>query len=109
MGELEKGIERLAAGKRKQELRAWLERIQTTTEGRVLDVDSPVAREWGRLLARAEQQGQPLPAIDALIAATAVVHGLVVVTRNTADMVPTGARVLNPWQPDEGAERPSGA
>lgn len=52
---------------------------------------------WGRILATSEKNGKPLPAIDSLIAATAKVHGLSVVTRNTADMEGSGVEVVNPW------------
>lgn len=74
-------------------LRAWLqERVLPAFEGRILPIDTPVARRCAALHA-------PNPASDrdALIAATALVHGLTVVTRNTADFIATGARLLNPW------------
>jgi len=55
---------------------------------------------WGELLATAEKNGKPLPAIDTLIAAIAQVHDLSVVTRNINDMEGTGVEVINPWTND---------
>ncbi|UYN97279.1 MAG: type II toxin-antitoxin system VapC family toxin [Enhydrobacter sp.] len=76
-------------------LRAWIDdQILPRFEGRILAVDAVVAQRCARLHApdpRAER--------DALIAATAMVHGLTLVTRNVADFEPTGVAVLNPWLP----------
>ena len=97
LGEIRKGAERLQAGARRERLRLLLERdVATLFHGRVLPVDSAVADRWGRLLAAA---GRTLPAIDSLLAATALVHGLRLVTRNRADYSFTGLEVLDPWEP----------
>jgi predicted nucleic acid-binding protein len=75
-------------------LRAWLEcRVLPEFSGRVLPVDAVVARYCARL-----HVPDPRAERDALIAATALAHGLTVVTRNTADFEPTGVSLLNPWQ-----------
>ncbi len=66
--------------------------MQAGFEDRVLAVSLPVAAAWGR-----QQYAQPLPVIDALIAATARVHGLTVVTRNVKDFELAGVQVLNPF------------
>ncbi len=94
LGELRKGVEakrrvdpRVAA-----ELGAWVDGIETTFADRVLDIDAGVARHWGELSA-----ARSLPVIDTLIAATAIQRGLVLVTRNTGDVVATGVNTLNPW------------
>ncbi len=63
-------------------------------EDRVLSIDLQVADEWGRLLANATRV---IPAIDGLIAATALRHRLTVVTRNIRDFEGTGVEVLDPW------------
>ncbi|MFT4190176.1 MAG: type II toxin-antitoxin system VapC family toxin [Comamonas sp.] len=85
-------------------LRAWLEtRVVPEFAGRVLPVDAAVARRCARL-----HVPNPRPERDALIAATALAHGLAVVTRNTADFEPTGAALLNPWQPWT-VQEPAGA
>jgi predicted nucleic acid-binding protein len=76
-------------------LRAWLERrVLPEFSGRVLAVDEAVARYCARLHAP-----DPRPERDALIAATALVHGMTVVTRNTGDFAPTGVLLINPWEP----------
>jgi predicted nucleic acid-binding protein len=97
LGELEKGITKLVSSRRRAALERWFGDLRDRFSGRVLAVDEPVALEWGRITARAEVAGNPLPSIDALIAATAIVHGLAVVTRNTSDIARTGAPIIDPW------------
>lgn len=95
LGEIRKGVERLPRGRRREKLRLWLEReLPDWFEGRVLPVDTAVAERWGRLLATLDR---PAPAIDGLIAATALQHGLRLVTRNEADVSDFGLDVVNPW------------
>lgn len=67
-------------------------------DGRILSIDIEVAEQWGLICAHAEKQGLSLPVVDGLIAATALAHGLIVVTRNTSDMEPSGVPLLNPWE-----------
>ncbi len=94
-GEIRKGIENVR--RRDPEgaasLEGWLYRILNDFADRVLSIDIPIADEWARL-----NVPDPLPVIDGLIAATAKVRGLIVVTRNTSDIERTGARVLNPFR-----------
>lgn len=74
-------------------LRAWLdEHVLPAFADRILPVDTAVARR-----AAALHVPDPRPLRDGLIAATALVHGMAVVTRNVADFEPTGVRLLNPW------------
>lgn len=99
IGELEKGVEKLLDPERKDRLRAWIGHdLARRFQGRVLPVDAEVATTWGRMLARSELRGEPLPVVDSLIAATALAHHLVVVTRNTPDLERCGAEVQNPWR-----------
>lgn len=73
--------------------RAWLDgHVLPAFLGRILVVDTAVARRSARL-----HVPDPRPVRDGLIAATALVHGLIVVTRNIADFAPTGVATLNPW------------
>lgn len=97
LGEIEKGIERLPVSRQQGRLRRWAEQLRSEWQGGILDVDEAAAIEWGRILARAERRGEQLPVIDALIGATAVVHGLAVVTRNSSDIGRTGAAIFDPW------------
>ena len=94
--ELEMGI--LLIERRDQEqgkmLRNWLEnQVLPTFEERILVVDTAVARQCARL-----HVPDPCSERDALIAATALVHGMTVVTRNVDDFKPTGIAILNPWE-----------
>ncbi len=97
-GELAKGIEKLADGARRRQLLAWVERdLKSWFAGRVLPIDLEVAERWALILARAEASGRTLPAVDALLAASALTHGLALVTRNTRHFRVTGLEVFDPW------------
>lgn len=96
LGEIRKGVERIAEKKRKEKLRLWLEHeLPAWFEGRVIPVNLAVAERWGRLLAEA---GRPVPTVDSLLAATALHYELRLVTRNAGDFVYRGLEVINPWQ-----------
>lgn len=105
--ELEIGVRRMERRDAVQgrSLRQWLSQsVATSFFDRILDIDVRIATEAARL-----QMPDPRPPNDALIAATAWVHGLTVVTRNVADFAPMGVSLLNPWQPhsvQEPARRP---
>ncbi|TVQ02415.1 MAG: type II toxin-antitoxin system VapC family toxin [Balneolaceae bacterium] len=97
-GELRKGIEKLPDSKKKKELNRWVkEDLKHRFKNRILNINLEEVNKWGQILAAAEKNGRPLPAIDSLIAATAQVHDLLVVTRNTQDMEGSGVEVINPW------------
>jgi len=99
LGELQKGISRLAEGRKKRRLQAWMDQdLRRRFQGRILPVDDDVACAWGAISAQAEARGRPVPVMDGLIRATAQAHHLAIVTRNTKDVQATGARVLDPWQ-----------
>ncbi|KRC86258.1 Toxin FitB [compost metagenome] len=95
LGELRKGIELMPEGERKRSYLDWLEvELPRFFSGRVLAIDEAVADRWGRLAAQA---GRALPAIDSLLAATALTRGLTLVTRNERDFQHPGLNVINPW------------
>jgi predicted nucleic acid-binding protein len=97
-GELRKGIEKLPDSSKKKELNRWVkEDLKHRFKNRILSINLEEVNKWGEILAIAEKSGNPLPAIDSLIAATAQVHDLSVVTRNTQDMEGSGVEVINPW------------
>jgi toxin FitB len=98
LGELQKGISKLPAGARRDELQAWVEHdLVERFTGRIIDIDLETAQFWGRLQGESEQRSESLPVMDSLIAATAMVHGLIVVTRNIKDIERCRVRVCNPW------------
>ncbi len=94
IGEMNKGIakKRLTDPQAASLIETWARRIETDFSDRILEVDATAARMWGDLSAT----GRP-PVIDTLIAATALAHGLTVVTRNTKDFLASRALLLNPW------------
>ena len=95
LGELRKGIATLGEGTKQQALNDWLEvELPQFFTGRVLQIDTAVADRWGSLMAQA---GRPMPAIGSLLAATALVHGLQMVTRNQKDFDYPGLQTINPW------------
>lgn len=96
LGEIRKGVEALTDLGRRTVLREWLEReLPVFFADRLLPIDAGVAHQWGQLLAKA---GRSLPAIDSLLAATALHHNLVLVTRNLKDFAGLPVQVLNPWE-----------
>ena len=96
LGEIRKGVENLGGGGRRAKIAVWLEaELPAWFEDRILPVDIGVADEWGRLMARLKT---PVPAIDGLIAATALRHWFAIVTRNESDFAATGVKLLNPWK-----------
>lgn len=98
MGEIVSGIERLAPGAKRSALEAWVRGLAEMHAARILAVDLGVARLWGELTARAARQGRVVPAVDGLIAATALRHDLAVLTRSVADFAATGCRVIDPCE-----------
>jgi predicted nucleic acid-binding protein len=90
-------MEKMAAGKRRTRLEQWLqEELPLRFEGRILAVGAVVADAWDRTVSRNEAAGRPIEAMDALLAATAEIHKMTLVTRNVRDFSLRKA-VLNPW------------
>lgn len=96
LGEIRRGVERI---RRRGDfvhalaLERWLEQLESIYAERILDIDARVADLWGRL-----QVPNPLPEVDSLLAATAIIRNLVLVTRNVKDVQSTGVRCLNPFE-----------
>lgn len=97
IGELQRGVDRI----RRRDARAadaiarWLENVTTSYDDRILPITLPIARLWGSL-----GVPDPLPTVDGLLAATALHHGLTLVTRNEKDVEATGVQILNPFRGD---------
>lgn len=85
IGEIESGIRRLTAGTSRRVHEQALDAIRMRFAGRVLGIDDAVATRWGAMTGAAAAEGRTLPAIDCLVGATAIMHGLTVVTRNGGD------------------------
>ena len=99
IGEIKKGIEKLDATNRQRALSEWLEdELLVRFKDKVLPIDTAVMLVWGKLVADLEKQGKPMPAIDSLLAATALQGGLGLVTRNEDDFAHCGVTVCNPWE-----------
>ena len=100
IGEIVKGIEKLSRPRRKTDLQAWLkDDLLVRFEGNIVALDTDVLIEWGTLTARLESTGKAMPAIDSLIAATALAKKMILVTRNVSDFATTTTvDILNPWE-----------
>jgi len=94
IGELGRGIDHIQRRDKNSAsaLNRWLRGLIDASQDRILNVDRAIAEEWGRM-----NVPDPLPVIDSLLAATAKIHGLALVTRNTRDIVRTGVSCLNPF------------
>ena len=98
IGEILKGITLLRKSPKRRAFETWLKTLERDYGDRLLSIDLETSRLWGELTASAQKTGRVLHATDGLIAATALRHGLRVMTRNAADFEPTGVLLLNPWE-----------
>ncbi len=98
LGELRKGIARLDAGTRRTDLEYWFGQIRVRYAEFTLDIDADVAMRWGALLSSYKRTARQEPTVDALIAATALVHNLTIVTRNVRNFEEFGVATVNPWE-----------
>ena len=99
LGEIRKGIQLAPDSIRQARLERWLGELCARFGERVLPIDQHVADRWGRLTA--STSAQPLPALDAQLAATALHNGLIFVTRNVNDVARSGVALYNPWSGDD--------
>ena len=97
--EIRRGIELLPAGKRRDQLEEWQGDLEASFAGRLLPVTKEIGDRWAILSALAQRRGTPLAFVDGLIAATALVHHLTVVTRNTKDFAELSVALFDPWSP----------
>lgn len=99
IGEVKKGINKLPASKKKQDLLFWLETLLEDYLCRILPVDLAVMENWSLLVANAEK-GQPIASMDSIIGAVAYTYHLTLVTRNERDFYACNIPMINPWQCD---------
>lgn len=97
LGEIWKGIHLMPEGKRKSAIASWATSLESDFREAILPLDSETLKIWGRLYAKHEAKGFNMTVIDSLIAASALTHGLIVVTRNTRDFPPE-VKCVNPWK-----------
>ncbi len=99
LGEIQKGVAKLPSSKKQKLLQEWVSNdLPQRFRDRVLGIDEETAILWGKLQGEAERSGRKMPVIDSLIAATAKLHNLIVVTRNGADIAQSGVEIVNPWR-----------
>jgi hypothetical protein len=98
IAEIRFGIERLARGRRRSRLDAWLrDELALRFEARILPISPPVADAWGKVVSARDEIGRPIGTMDAFIAATAEVHDLTLVTRDRADFALSVRSIVSPW------------
>jgi predicted nucleic acid-binding protein len=95
LGEIHIGILNLPSGRKRRKLEKWFRKVVATIN--CLPWDAGVSRHWARLVVRLRKKGQTLPVLDAMIAATALEHGLTIATRNTRHFRKSGVKVFDPF------------
>ena len=99
LGELVRGASRVGSQARRERYEKWIgQDLARQFEGRILPFDQQTALVWGRLMGDGDRVGRPPSAADAYIAAVALQHDLVLVTRNVKDFAYFNNRILDPWQ-----------
>ena len=102
IGELVRGARKARDQERRERFERWIEQdLARQFDGRVLAFDGRTAAIWGRLMGDGDRAGRRPAAADAQIAAVAIQHGLVLVTRNVRDFAQFDVELLNPWNADE--------
>ena len=96
-GEISRGIALLPVSKKRERYERFLAALGQRFAERIFAFDRAVAEQWGALLARCSMNGTPMPAIDSMLAATALTHGLTIVTRNVGDFRHAGIPLINPF------------
>jgi predicted nucleic acid-binding protein len=97
LGELRFGIDQLESGKRKNDLLTWYAQLCLSYQGCIIEPSLAVCECWGSMRAERKSSGNPLAMADGLIAATARLESMALVTRNTKDFAGLGVELINPW------------
>lgn len=98
LAELHRGVAKLPLSRRREELAQWLQRVELGFEDRILAFTKDTATIWAQMCAQVETKGRTMGMMDSTIAATAMEHGLTLITRNTSDFDQAPILVVNPWQ-----------
>ena len=99
VGEIRRGIDELPDSARRNFLDNWFhEHIRGIYLQKIIVFNVDEATTWGTLVATLRRQRRPMSVVDSQIAATALVHGLTIVTRNEKDFTAAGVKILNPWR-----------
>lgn len=96
--ELQHGVFKLPASKRRNELTQWLASLNQQYKKHFLAFNAETAECWALMTSNLEAQGMPMAIIDSLICATAKQHKLILVTRNTKDFIHSQVQLINPWE-----------
>ena len=98
IGEIKKGVSKLATGKRKAHIQNWLEGVRQQFGGRILPITEQTFLVWGKMMAEFEQRGLVRAALDSFLEATALEHDFILVTRNVRNFQHSSVTILNPWE-----------
>jgi toxin FitB len=98
VGDIARAIAMVPNGRRKRGLNDWLITLKSQFADRVLAVDFETAQLWGEIRARVQQSGETLPTVSGLIAATALRHGLHIMTRYPTRFTAAGVLIVDPWK-----------
>ena len=96
LGEIRLGVLSLERGRKRTALETWFQTVVRSVK--CLPWDRAVSERWAELMVEMNRQGTRLPALDSMIAASALTHNLVIATRNVSDFRRAGAKVLNPFE-----------
>ena len=98
IGEIKKGVAKLASGKRKAHIQNWLEDVRQHFAGRILPMTENTFSVWGQMYGSLEKRGIVRPILDSLFEASALEHDLILVTRNVRCFQHSSVTILNPWE-----------
>ncbi len=98
IGEINKGIQLLKESKKKRELQNKLTFLENEYRHNILEINIETMLVWGEITAVCQKKGKPVPLSNGLIAATAIAHGLHLMTCNTGDFQYMGSLLINPWR-----------
>ena len=101
VGEISRGVALLPDGRKKRAFNGWLNALERQFAHRILPIDPEAAHLWGEITARLAQMGQVRPVIDTLVAATALRHGLGILTCHAARFEGIGVLIVDPWKASE--------